>query len=111
MEKGFWETQENETLKISEMSTTHIENCIRFLNSKMPQHEEDEWLEADLPESMDYMESAVLVMGAKSFKEKIKEFKTELAKRTETQNCIECGELVGEHEVTKNCHGSCRIEI
>lgn len=30
---------------------------------------------------------------------------------TETQNCIECGELVGEHEIIKNCHGSCRIEI
>ena len=30
---------------------------------------------------------------------------------TEQKNCIECGELVGEHEIIKNCHGSCRVEI
>lgn len=29
----------------------------------------------------------------------------------EQKNCIECGELVGEHEIIKNCHGSCRIEL
>ena len=31
--------------------------------------------------------------------------------KKEKQNCIECGELVGEHEIIKNCHGSCRVEI
>lgn len=31
--------------------------------------------------------------------------------KTDKQNCIECGEPVGEHESIKNCHGLCRIQL
>lgn len=31
--------------------------------------------------------------------------------RPKLQRCIECNEIVSEHEPVRNCHGHCRLEL
>lgn len=79
MNEATWKTNDGKMLKISEMDVSHIQNCIRLLQIKMP----------DLPEEDDYLtadhwslDGAVLFVPGKPWaRQKIKEFKKELAKR------------------------------
>ncbi len=81
--KTTWTTKEGVKLEISEMETSHIRNCIKMLTAKMPDHEEDEVICADFPESMDWHPNCYTESGAKSYREKITQFTQELVKRKE----------------------------
>lgn len=77
MKKGKWTTEDGGELEIKEMETSHIKNTIKFLKRNMPENEEDEFLTADhwsLP-------GVYIETGARKYKEKIAEFKKELAGR------------------------------
>lgn len=77
----YWHTRDGDRLLISEMETSHIENCIAMLERKMPVNENDETVCADFPESMDWQPNCYVEPGAKRFREKIAEFKKELERR------------------------------
>lgn len=79
--KKEWTTKDGTVLEISEMDTEHIYNCIRLLKKSMPDHEEDEVVFADLPESMWYVPSCYIEVGAKAYREKIAQFDEELSNR------------------------------
>jgi len=79
--KETWTTKYGKTLKISDMETSHINNCIKMLQSKMPDHEEDIIECADFPESMWYVPSCFTIPGAKHYRQKIEMFIEELNKR------------------------------
>lgn len=76
-----WTTKEGDVIKVHEMETLHIKNCISMLKRNMPDHEEDEYFSADFPESMDYMPSSYVEPGAKSYRKQIKVFEDEILKR------------------------------
>lgn len=84
MSKNTWKTEKGEVLKISDMEISHIENCIAMLERDMPDHEDEQWITADFPESMRYRESSICIYGAKTYREKIQEFKDELKQRSQT---------------------------
>ena len=76
-----WKTKDGKTLNISDMETSHIKNCITMLTRNMPNHEENETVCADFPESMDFQPNCYTEVGAKHYREKISEFTEELVKR------------------------------
>ena len=71
-----WTTKEGKVLKIKDMETSHIKNCIKHLESIMPDHEEDEIICGDHWSLGCYTEA-----GAKHYKAKIAQFGIELSKR------------------------------
>jgi hypothetical protein len=77
MKKGYWITKEGDELAIEQMETSHIKRCVAMLERNMPEHEEDEVLTADHWSISDVLHQA----GAKTFRDKIAEFTSELAKR------------------------------
>ena len=76
-----WTTKTGVKVNICDMETIHIENCIAMLERTMPDHEEDETICADFPESMWHQPSCYFETGAKSYRQKIAQFEEELAKR------------------------------
>lgn len=81
MSKKTWTTKDGVVMEISKMETSHIKNCIKMLTKKMPDHEENEIIVADLPESMWHQPCMYTELGAKHYREKIAEFTNELVKR------------------------------
>lgn len=83
MSKKTWTTRDGVKIEISKMKTSHIKNCIKMLTKKMPNHEDDEVIIADLPESMWGQPCMYREPGAKQYREKISELTSELVKRNE----------------------------
>lgn len=81
MTKGHWTTRDGRRLKIVEMDRDHIVKTMAMLERDMPDHYEDEVTCADFPDSMSYQQSCCRELGARSYREKIDEFKAELLRR------------------------------
>jgi hypothetical protein len=72
-----WTTKDGDVLKIKDMETSHIQNCINLLKRNMPEHKYDEIIEP--PD--DFSCRCVIIQGRQSYQKKIKEFQRELIKR------------------------------
>jgi hypothetical protein len=74
----YWTTQKGERIAVKDMTTSHIENCIKYLEKNMPLDEDDEYLVAD---HWTLEGSVVLIPGSKSYQKNIDAFKRELKRR------------------------------
>lgn len=68
-------------MRIVDMEESHIKNCIAMLKRNMPDHEEDETICADFPESMDWHPCCYTEAGSKHYHKKIVELEDELIRR------------------------------
>ncbi len=71
-----WTTKDGVTLKVSEMETSHIKNCIAMLKRAMPDFEYDDVICGD-----HWSIGCMTIPGAETYKRKIKMFEDELLTR------------------------------
>lgn len=72
-----WTTKDGQKLQLRDMETSHINNCIRMLERDMPEFEDDDTIVADHWS----LTGVVVLPGARSYRETIKEFESELRRR------------------------------